>query len=98
MAAKAAKVPVIVCCESLKFSERVALDSIAMNELAPPDELLLPENALSPLSRWKDTTNLQILNPMYDLTPAEYIDMVITEYGSLPPSSVPVVHALSTAS
>ena len=98
MAAREANMPVIVCCESLKFSERVALNSIAINELAPPDEMLLPEDETSPLRGWKDISNLQLLNPMYDLTPADYIDMVITEYGSLPPSSVPVVHTLSTAS
>ena len=97
MTAKEANVPVVVCCESLKFSERVALDSIAVNELAPPDEMLLPDDVNSPLGAWQDIANLQLLNPMYDLTPADYIDMVITEYGSLPPSSVPVVHALSTA-
>ena len=95
MAAKEAGLPVIVCCESIKFSDRVALDSIEMNEIAPPDELLGHGEKASPLSTWRDTPNLQLLNLMYDLTPAEYINMVITEYGSLPPSSVPVVHRLS---
>ena len=95
MTAKEANLPVIVCCESVKFSDRVALDSIVMNEVAPPDELLGSDDADSPLSQWKDTSNLQLLNLMYDLTPADYINMVITEYGSLPPSSVPVVHGLS---
>ena len=28
---------------------------------------------------------------MYDLTPPEYINKVITELGALPPSSVPVI-------
>lgn len=97
MMAKEHNVPVIVCCESVKFSERVALDSIAMNEIAPPDELILQQKTPSRLSNWMDTPNLQMLNLMYDLTPADCIDMVITEYGSLPPSSVPVVHALSIA-
>ena len=95
MTAKEADLPVIVCCESVKFSDRVALDSIVMNEIAPPDELLGSDDTGSPLSQWKDTPNLQLLNLMYDLTPADYINMVITEYGSLPPSSVPVVHGLS---
>ena len=35
---------------------------------------------------------------MYDVTPAEYVDMVITEMGSLPPSAVPIVHRMSTNS
>ena len=94
MTAKEANIPTIVCCESVKFSDKVALDSIAMNEMAPPDELLGQADDASPLSTWRNTPNLQLLNLMYDLTPTEYIDMVITEYGSLPPSSVPVVHRL----
>lgn len=120
MMADHADVPVIVCCESVKFTDRVALDSIVNNEIAPPDELIPPHHhdyhhhaATSspprpsttvqdqpplppPLSSWHTTPNLQLLNIMYDLTPAEYIKMIITEYGSLPPSSVPVVHRLST--
>lgn len=93
MMAKEYDVPVIVCCESIKFTDKVALDSIVVNEVAPPDELVVPDTALT---NWRDSSNLQLLNLMYDVTPAEYISMVITEYGSLPPSSVPVVHRLST--
>ncbi|KAI9816774.1 MAG: hypothetical protein M1827_001419 [Pycnora praestabilis] len=109
MTAKEADVPVIICCESIKFTEKVALDSIVNNEVAPPDELVssrsLSTSSLnrpgsgdvsSPLRRWREVPNLQLLNLLYDVTPAEYINMVITEYGSLPPSSVPVVYRLST--
>lgn len=46
------------------------------------------------LANWRDQPNLQLLNLMYDVTPAEYLDMVITELGCLPPSSVPVVIGL----
>ena len=96
MMAKEADVPVIVCCESIKFTDKVALDSIVTNEVAPPGELLVQGKAATALTNWQDLPNLQLLNPMYDVTPAEFINMVITEYGSLPPSSVPVVHRLST--
>ena len=101
MTATEADIPVIVCCESIKFTDKVALDSIVTNELAPPDELTLRSTASNvssstSLSSWRDSPNLQLLNLMYDVTPAEYISMVTTEYGSLPPSSVPVVHRLST--
>ncbi|EGP90532.1 uncharacterized protein MYCGRDRAFT_55269 [Zymoseptoria tritici IPO323] len=41
IAAHKADVPVIVCCESVKFSGKVALDSIVLNEVAPAEELLL---------------------------------------------------------
>ena len=96
MMAKDADVPVIVCCESLKFTEKVALDSIVTNEMVPPDELTPKGNKTSPLNAWKDLPNLQLLDLMYDVTPAEYIAMVITEHGSLPPSSVPSIYRLST--
>ncbi|EMC97805.1 hypothetical protein BAUCODRAFT_67383 [Baudoinia panamericana UAMH 10762] len=119
LAAHEEHIPVIVCCESVKFSDRVTLDSIVMNEVAPSEELFLParveahaENqasnqeiskggddanggAVRSLRDWKDIAGLQILNLMYDVTPAEYIRMVICEYGSVPPSSVPVVHRLA---
>lgn len=116
--------PVIVLCQSVKFTEKVALDSIVGNEVAPAEELLseaerrelLPLKSLLPTSKseekssteetssdtadvlkWiEDTKNLHHLQVLYDVTPAHYINMVITEYGSLPPSSVPVVHRLST--
>ncbi|KAF8446515.1 initiation factor 2 subunit family-domain-containing protein [Terfezia claveryi] len=101
MYAKEFEVPVIVCCESIKFTDRVGLDSIVTNELALPDDLTnLSISRYHPtvgkLSKWRDIPNLNILNIMYDVTPAENITLVITEYGSLPPSSVPVVHRLST--
>ncbi|KAK0664327.1 putative translation initiation factor eIF-2B subunit delta [Lasiodiplodia hormozganensis] len=109
-------IPVIVCCESVKFTERVALDSIVNNEIAPADEILghgewIGEGLTNgddeegaekkgregALKRWKETPHLQLLNVLYDVTPAEYVKMVVTEMGSLPPSSVPVVHRISTS-
>jgi len=112
MHAHQADLPVIVLCESVKFTGKVALDSIVLNEVAPSEELLLPQSSgedafaedkddeggaskTKQLGDWKEIKNLQILNLMYDVTPAEYIRMVICEYGSLPPSSVPVVHRLA---
>ncbi|KAL8987808.1 MAG: hypothetical protein Q9177_003028 [Variospora cf. flavescens] len=100
MMAKEADIPVIVLCESVKFTDKVALDSIAMNEIAPSEELgysgTETHGVGSTEKEWHDAPNFQALNLMYDLTPEEYIHMVITEYGNLPPSSVPVVHRLST--
>ncbi|KAL1966879.1 hypothetical protein VTN77DRAFT_3844 [Rasamsonia byssochlamydoides] len=131
------EVPVIVCCETVKFTDRVALDSIVVNEIADADELVttqprqqvtgipdpqaapnepgskkantsnitdaisslsLSQSTSSPLKNWRDVPNLQLLNIMHDVTPAEYVDMVVTEMGSLPPSAVPVVHRMSTNS
>lgn len=36
-------------------------------------------------------SNLHFLNLLYDLTPAEYITVVVTEVGLIPCTSVPVV-------
>lgn len=83
-------IPVIVCCETLKFSDRVQLDSFVWNELANPDELI-QSNSPSILSNWKNIPNLKLLNLLYDVTPLNYITMVITEVGVLPCSSVPAV-------
>lgn len=40
MVAHAHSKPVMICCESFKFHERVQLDSITHNELGDPDKLV----------------------------------------------------------
>ncbi len=95
MEANEADKPVIVLCETIKFTERVALDSIVHNEIAPADELVIPGG---PLEKWGDVKKLQLCNPMYDVTPADYIQMIITESGNVPPTSVPVLHRLGNES
>lgn len=134
MMAHRRNIPVLTCCESIKFSDRVQLDSVTTNELADPEDLIkdssrkqppqqtslaleqflkevqgendkkskggkkdkepAKEAALvdkSPLADWKSIPSLNILNIMYDLTPPSYINKVVTELGSLPPLSVPVI-------
>lgn len=150
MSAKRRNIPVLVCCESLKFSQRVQLDSVTFNELADPNDLvnidyenpverrgnkgaLLNQfikerkfekkklamdnkpkgnkiggkkgsegeskdasneedsNSKNILDGWQELPSLNIVNILYDLTPPEYIKKVITEFGALPPSSVPVI-------
>lgn len=128
---------VIICAETIKFTEKAALDSIVSNELAPEEELLdeqeqakqstptqhmalksdshFPnkdqkgkpdksgpivdkepkDEASGPLEGWRERDNLTLLNVMYDVTPSHYIHEVITELGSLPPSSAATVQRLS---
>jgi translation initiation factor eIF-2B subunit delta len=95
MEANEADKPVIVLCETIKFTERVALDSIVHNEIAPADELVIPGGRLE---KWEDIKKLQLCNPMYDVTPADYIQMIVTESGNVPPTSVPVLHRLGNES
>ncbi|SCU97179.1 LAFA_0G10198g1_1 [Lachancea sp. 'fantastica'] len=141
MSAKRRNIPVLVCCESLKFSQRVQLDSVTSNELADPNDLVVIDSK-NPVERrgnkgfllqqfikereldiaaqaqdqkktgkgvtqneasskkqdqkpiladWQTSPKLNIFNIMYDLTPPEYIKKIITEFGALPPSSVPVI-------
>ncbi|KZT27011.1 eukaryotic translation initiation factor 2B delta subunit [Neolentinus lepideus HHB14362 ss-1] len=89
MMAKQHLVPVVVCCETYKFSETVQLDSFTRNELAPVELFnSFPQNKQQDLSSLSDQPNLQILNPLYDLTPPSSITAVVTEVGVIPPSSI----------
>ncbi|KAA8497974.1 Translation initiation factor eIF-2B subunit delta [Porphyridium purpureum] len=96
--AKTQHIPFIVLSESIKFADRVQLDALCYNELGNAEELLLPKNMQNPefhltegWSEAKDTANLRMLNLMYDLTPIDLIDAVITDSGVIPASSVTVL-------
>nr|XP_043607960.1 translation initiation factor eIF-2B subunit delta-like [Erigeron canadensis] len=92
MVAHAYHVPVLVCCESYKFHERVQLDSICFNELGDPDVIAkVPGKMKNCLDDWANKENLNLLNLVYDVTPADYVSAIVTEYGMIPPSSVPVI-------
>lgn len=79
-----AHIPVLVCCETYKFTERLLLDSVVLNELDNPEALSAPEGQ-------KNHEDLVKLNLMYDVTPSKYVNGVITESGIIPVTSVPVV-------
>lgn len=133
---KSRTVPVIVLCETIKFTAKAALDSIIMNELGDadalveahePDTLTSTSTTSNPASAtpakagnkkpntkdkddddadeksggpnqgldgWKDQQGLFLLNLMYDVTPADFLDLVVCELGSLPPDAVPVVNGV----
>jgi translation initiation factor eIF-2B subunit delta len=93
MMANAYNIPVLVCCETYKFSESTQLDSITRNELGDPYELCSIDREDVPeiLHDYESKTNIHVLNLTYDVTDMEYVDMVITEIGSIPPTSVAVI-------
>ncbi|CAJ1837585.1 unnamed protein product [Sphenostylis stenocarpa] len=93
MVAHAFRVPVLVCCEAYKFHERVQHDSICSNELGNPDIISTVQSRedVNHLEAWANTENLQLLNLIYDATPSDYVSMIITDYGMVPPTSVPVI-------
>ncbi|XP_054847762.1 translation initiation factor eIF-2B subunit delta [Eublepharis macularius] len=88
---KAHNVPVLVCCETYKFCDRVQTDSFVSNELDDPDDLIVPQRGRIPLAGWQESKSLRLLNLVYDVTPMELVDLVITDLGMIPCTSVPVV-------
>ena len=62
--AKSANKPVVVCCETYKFTPRVQTDSFVYNELSDPDDLVkLGPGQASLVEGWRDQASLSLLNP-----------------------------------
>ncbi|CAG9762444.1 unnamed protein product [Ceutorhynchus assimilis] len=93
LVAQAYNKPVLVCCETYKFSERVQTDSFVFNEIGDSNLLLSADtsSSSSPLVYQKDNPKLNILNLLYDVTPPDLVTAVVTELAILPCTSVPVV-------
>lgn len=93
LVAQAYNKPVLVCCETYKFSEKVQTDSLVYNEIGDPESLLFNDTSeeLSPLNKWKENGKLTPLNILYDVTPPDLVTAVVTELAILPCTSVPVV-------
>ncbi|OVA05048.1 Initiation factor 2B-related [Macleaya cordata] len=93
MVAHAFRVPVLICCEAYKFHERVQLDSICSNELGDPDSVAkVPgRKDINYLDSWTNSENLQLLNLIYDVTPSDYVSMIVTDYGMVRASKIVVV-------
>lgn len=105
MMAREKGIPVIVCCETYKFSERVQLDSFVQNEAGNPRDLLLPaaddadadaeddakRTGLIDVAEWQRSPNLAVVNLLYDVTPPRFISAVASEVGLSGPESVGVI-------
>ena len=85
LAAHSQHIPVLVCSETYKISNRVQLESLTTNELGSPfdDSSSSTDEATLP--------NLKQLNLLYDLTPASFVSGIVTELGIIPPTSVAVL-------
>ena len=88
------KVPVIVWCETYKFTERVNLDQIKNNQMGDPREII--NNYLLPFNQeFKDKMlhqkNLDVRYLKYDFTPMSCVNMILCEVGRISPVSVPVI-------
>lgn len=77
-AANEARTNVIVAAETYKFAPRTILgEKIEIEERDPAEVLPREEAERLPFVR--------VRNPAFDVTPAEYIDLIITERGAIPP-------------
>jgi len=86
MMAHASHIPTVICCQTLKFHERVQLDSFTHNELGDASALV-PENS----QIQSELPFLSLLNLKYDLMPSAFVSVVVSELGFIPASSVPVI-------
>ncbi|PIA16647.1 translation initiation factor eIF-2B delta subunit [Coemansia reversa NRRL 1564] len=100
LSAHSCHVPVIVTCETYKFNERIQLDAVVNNELGVPDALIDMSseamaqdrlNKVCPLNDWRANQRLRLLNLTQDVTPPEFVSVIITEVGLIPTTSIPVV-------
>ncbi|MBP7410420.1 ribose 1,5-bisphosphate isomerase [Methanoculleus sp. 10] len=77
-AADEARTNVIVAAETYKFAPRTILgEKIEIEERDPGEVLPRGEAERLPFVR--------VRNPAFDVTPAEYIDLIVTERGAIPP-------------
>jgi ribose 1,5-bisphosphate isomerase len=78
LAAHEARVPFLVCAETFKFSPKTMYGELVEIEERDSSEVV-KVGEVPPGTR--------ILNPVFDATPPEYIDAIVTEIGVVPPSA-----------
>jgi ribose 1,5-bisphosphate isomerase len=76
LAAKEARVPFIVAAETYKFSPKTLLGELVEIEERSGEEVA-PRELLE--------MGIKVRNPAFDATPRDYIDLIITEVGAIPP-------------
>jgi ribose 1,5-bisphosphate isomerase len=77
LAAHEARVLFFVAAESYKFHPGTLVGRLVEIEERGPDEIVNP----------KRFPGIRIRNPVFDVTPPDYIDLIITERGIIPPSA-----------
>jgi len=82
--AKEARVNVIIAAETYKFAPRTVIGELIRIEERPPEEVLPPAVAGT-------LEYVTVRNPAFDVTPAEYIDLIVTEAGAIPPQMAYVI-------
>ncbi len=83
LAAKEARVPFMVAAETYKFSPKTLFGELVVIEERDPEEVA-PKEILS-------LKNVKVRNPAFDVTPRDYIDLIITEIGAIPPEMAYII-------
>ena len=80
LVAKEARVRTYVAAETYKFSPRTVIGELVPIEVRDPTEIVSNE--------WlRNNPGVEVYNPVFDVTPPEYIDAIITEKGIIPPQA-----------
>jgi ribose 1,5-bisphosphate isomerase len=79
LAAREARTSFVVAAETYKFAPLTTLGDLIPIEERPAAEVLSDEIAAT-------LPNVRVRNPAFDVTPTEYVDLIITEAGAIPPS------------
>jgi translation initiation factor eIF-2B subunit delta len=81
MMAHEAGVPVIFVCPSYRFVSRVSIDALSKNER-------LAKELVRPVPRSDIVADPLYLSLTYDVTPGQYVDLVMSELGNIPVNSI----------
>jgi ribose 1,5-bisphosphate isomerase len=83
-AAYEARVNVLVAAETYKFAPRTIMGEFIRIEERAAGEVLADEIA-------RTLPHVTVRNPAFDVTPAEYIDLIVTEEGAIPPQMAYII-------
>ncbi len=84
LAAHEARKNVIIAAETYKFSPITLLGELVEIEERDSDEVISKE-------KLDEFSNVRVKNPAFDITPREYIDLICTEVGAIPPEMAYVI-------
>jgi len=84
LAAHEARKNVIIAAETYKFSPRSLLGELIEIEERNSSEVIADE-------KLREFSNVSVKNPAFDVTPREYIDLICTEVGAIPPEMAYII-------
>jgi ribose 1,5-bisphosphate isomerase len=79
-----ARVNFLVAAETYKFAPRTIIGELITIEERAGNEILADEIA-------RTLPHVTVRNPAFDVTPAEYIDLIVTEAGAIPPQMAYII-------